>query len=204
MKKLLLIDGMAAVYRGYYAMSNNPRVNSKGMNTSAALGFTMALYDLLKTQKPTHVGVAFDLAKPTFRHEAYPDYKAHRDPMPEEIESNLPWIFRIIDAFRIPQLTCEGYEADDVIGTLSHAAERAGFDQVVMVTPDKDFAQLVTPCIYMYRQGRGKTPDAMLGVKEVCEKYGIADCRQVIDLLGLWGDAIDNIPGIPGVGEKTA
>lgn len=195
---------MAAVYRGYYAMSNNPRVNSKGMNTSAALGFTMALYDLLKTQKPTHVGVAFDLAKPTFRHEAYPDYKAHRDPMPEEIESNLPWIFRIIDAFRIPQLTCEGYEADDVIGTLSHAAERAGFDQVVMVTPDKDFAQLVTPCIYMYRQGRGKTPDAMLGVKEVCEKYGIADCRQVIDLLGLWGDAIDNIPGIPGVGEKTA
>ena len=204
MKKLLLIDGMAAVYRGYYAMSNNPRVNSKGMNTSAALGFTMGLYDLLKSQRPTHVGVAFDLSKPTFRHEAYAEYKAHRDPMPEEIESNLPWICRIIDAFRIAQLTCEGFEADDVIGTLSHAAEEAGFDEVVMVTPDKDFAQLVTPCVKMYRQGRGKTPDAMLGVEEVCEKYDVSDCRQVIDLLGLWGDSIDNIPGIPGVGEKTA
>ena len=195
---------MAAVYRGYYAMSNNPRINSKGMNTSAALGFTMGLYDLLKSQRPTHVGVAFDLSKPTFRHEAYAEYKAHRDPMPEEIESNLPWICRIIDAFRIPRLTCEGFEADDVIGTLSHAAESAGFDEVVMVTPDKDFAQLVTPTVKMYRQGRGKTPDAMLGVKEVCEKYDVVDCRQVIDLLGLWGDAIDNIPGIPGVGEKTA
>ena len=204
MKKLVLIDGMAAVYRGYYAMSNNPRVNSKGMNTSAALGFTMGLYDLLKNQRPTHVGVAFDLAKPTFRHEVYSEYKAHRDPMPEEIESNLPWICRIIDAFRIPRLTCEGYEADDVIGTLSHAAEAAGFDEVVMVTPDKDFAQLVTERVKMYRQGRGKTPDVLMGVKEVCEKYDVSDCRQVIDLLGLWGDAIDNIPGIPGVGEKTA
>ncbi len=195
---------MAAVYRGYYAMSNNPRVNSKGMNTSAALGFTMGLYDLLKNQRPTHIGVAFDLAKPTFRHEVYSEYKAHRDPMPEEIESNLPWICRIIDAFRIPRLTCEGFEADDVIGTLSHAAELAGFDEVVMVTPDKDFAQLVTPTVKMYRYGRGKTPDVLMGVKEVCEKYDVCDCRQVIDLLGLWGDAIDNIPGIPGVGEKTA
>lgn len=195
---------MAAVYRGYYAMSNNPRVNSKGMNTSAALGFTMGLYDLLKNQRPTHIGVAFDLSKPTFRHEVYSEYKAHRDPMPEEIESNLPWICRIIDAFRIPRLTCEGYEADDVIGTLSHAAERAGFDEVVMVTPDKDFAQLVTPTVKMYRQGRGKTPDVLMGVKEVREKFDVSDCRQVIDLLGLWGDAIDNIPGIPGVGEKTA
>lgn len=195
---------MAAVYRGYYAMSNNPRVNSKGMNTSAALGFTMGLYDLLKNQRPTHIGVAFDLSKPTFRHEVYSEYKAHRDPMPEEIESNLPWICRIIDAFRIPRLTCEGFEADDVIGTLSHAAEQAGFDEVVMVTPDKDFAQLVTPTVKMYRQGRGKTPDVLMGVKEVCEKYDVSDCHQVIDLLGLWGDAIDNIPGIPGVGEKTA
>ena len=195
---------MAAVYRGYYAMSNNPRVNSKGMNTSAALGFTIGLYDLLKNQRPTHIGVAFDLSKPTFRHEAYSEYKAHRDPMPEEIESNLPWICRIIDAFRIPRLTCEGFEADDVIGTLSHAAELAGFDEVVMVTPDKDFAQLVTPTVKMYRQGRGKTPDVLMGVKEVCEKYDVTNCRQVIDLLGLWGDAIDNIPGIPGVGEKTA
>ncbi len=204
MKKLLLIDGMAAVYRGYYAMNNNPRINSKGMNTSAALGFTMGLYDLLRSQQPTHIGVAFDLAKPTFRHEMYAEYKAHRDPMPEEIETNLPWICRVIEAFRIPRLTCEGFEADDVIGTLSHAAELAGFDDVVMVTPDKDFAQLVTPHVRMYRQGRGKVPDAMLGVSEVCEKYEIANCRQVIDLLGLWGDSIDNIPGVPGVGEKTA
>ena len=205
MKKLLLIDGMAAVYRGYYAMNNNPRINSKGMNTSAALGFTMGLYDLIRSQKPTHIGVAFDLSKPTFRHEMYSEYKAHRDPMPEEIESNLPWICRIIDAFRIPRLTCEGFEADDVIGTLSHKAEQAGFDQVVMVTPDKDFAQLVTPCVHMYRQGHGKkNPDVMMGVQEVCEKFDVSDCRQVIDLLGLWGDSIDNIPGIPGVGEKTA
>ena len=204
MKKLLLIDGMAAVYRGYFAMSNSPRITSKGMNTSAALGFTTSLYDLLRTQQPTHVGVAFDLPKPTFRHEMYADYKAHRDPMPEEIESNLPWICRIIDAFRIPQLTCEGFEADDVIGTLSHAAERAGFDEVLMATPDKDFAQLVTSHVKMYRYGRGKTPDTILGVREVCERFDVNDCRQVIDLLGLWGDAIDNIPGIRGVGEKTA
>lgn len=204
MKKLLLIDGMAAVYRGYFAMSNSPRITSKGMNTSAALGFTTSLYDLLRTQQPTHVGVAFDLPKPTFRHEMYADYKAHRDPMPEEIESNLPWICRIIDAFRIPQLTCEGFEADDVIGTLSHAAELAGFDEVLMATPDKDFAQLVTSHVKMYRYGRGKTPDTILGVREVCERFDVSDCRQVIDLLGLWGDAIDNIPGIRGVGEKTA
>lgn len=204
MKKLVLIDGMAAVYRGYYAMNTNPRINSKGFNTSAALGFTMALYDLLRSQRPTHVGVAFDLPHPTFRHELYPEYKAHRDPMPEEIESNLPWIRQIIEAFRIPSLVCEGFEADDVIGTVSHEAEKAGFDEVLMVTPDKDFAQLVTEHIRMYRYGRGRTPDSIMGVGEVCERFGVDSCRQVIDLLGLWGDAIDNIPGIRGVGEKTA
>ena len=204
MKKLILIDGMAAVYRGYYAYINSPRINSRGFNTSAALGFTSALYDLLRSQHPTHIGVAFDLPAPTFRHQIFPDYKAHRDPMPEEIQSNLPWIRRIIDAFRIPQLTCEGFEADDVIGTLAHAAEQAGFDQIVMVTPDKDFAQLVTPHILMYRYGRGKTPDTLMGVTEVCERFNVADPRQVIDLLGLWGDAVDNIPGIRGIGEKTA
>ncbi len=204
MKKLVLIDGMAAVYRGYYAMNANPRINSKGFNTSAALGFTMSLYDLLRSQRPTHIAVAFDLPAPTFRHKMYPDYKAHRDPMPEEIESNLPWICRIIDAFRIPRLVCEGFEADDVIGTVSHNAEKAGFDEVLMVTPDKDFAQLVTERVHMYRYGRGRTPDSVMGVGEVCERFGVSDCRQVIDLLGLWGDAIDNIPGIRGVGEKTA
>ena len=204
MKKLLLIDGMAAVYRAYYALNNSPRVNSKGMNTSCVLGFATTLYDLLRSQRPTHVGVAFDLPKPTFRHEMYPEYKANRDAMPEEIQQGLPWVRRIIEAFRIPILTCQGFEADDVIGTISHAAEMKGFDQVVMVTPDKDFAQLVTPCVRMYRFARGRHPDAIMGPEEVCEKFDVANCRQVIDLLGLWGDASDNIPGIRGVGEKTA
>lgn len=204
MKKLLLIDGMASVYRGYYAMNRSPRVNSKGMNTSAALGFTVSLYDLLRSQRPTHIGVAFDLPAPTFRHEMYPEYKAHRDPMPEEIQSNMPWICRVIEAFRIPRLTCEGFEADDVIGTLSHAAEQAGFDEVVMVTPDKDFAQLVTDRVHLYRYGHGPNPDSIMGVAEVCERFDVQNPLQVIDLLGLWGDSVDNIPGIRGVGEKTA
>jgi len=204
MKKLLLIDGMAAVYRAYYALNRNPRINSKGLNTSCVLGFSTTLYDLLRSQRPTHVGVAFDLQKPTFRHEMYAEYKAHRDAMPEEIEVGLPWVRKMIEAFRIPILTCEGYEADDVIGTLSHKAELAGFDEVVMVTPDKDFAQLVTEHVKMYRFGRMGKPDSIMGIPEVREKFDVADCRQVIDLLGLWGDASDNIPGIPGVGEKTA
>lgn len=204
MKKLLLIDGMAAVYRAYYALNKVPRINSKGMNTSCVLGFTTTLYDLLRSQRPTHVGVAFDLPKPTFRHEMYAEYKANRDAMPEEIQTGLPWVKKMIEAFRIPILTCEGFEADDVIGTLSHEAEKAGFDEVVMVTPDKDFAQLVTGTVKMYRFGRRGRPDSIMGIEEVKEKFGINDCRQVIDLLGLWGDASDNIPGIPGVGEKTA
>lgn len=204
MKKLLLIDGMAAVYRAYFAMSATPRINTKGMNTGATLGFTMSLYDLLRSQRPTHVGVAFDLPAPTFRHEMYADYKAHREPMPEDIEINLPWIGRVIDAFRIPRLTCAGFEADDVIGTLSHRAELSGFDEVLMATPDKDFAQLVTSKVKVYRYGRGKMPDTIMGVDEVCAKFDVQNPRQVIDLLGLWGDAIDNIPGIRGVGEKTA
>ena len=195
---------MAAVYRAYYALNRNPRINSKGLNTSCVLGFSTTLYDLLRSQRPTHVGVAFDLQKPTFRHEMYAEYKAHRDAMPEEIEVGLPWVRKMIEAFRIPILTCEGYEADDVIGTLSHKAELAGFDEVVMVTPDKDFAQLVTEHVKMYRFGRMGKPDSIMGIPEVREKFDVADCRQVIDLLGLWGDASDNIPGIPGVGEKTA
>lgn len=204
MKKLLLIDGMAAVYRAYYALNRTPRLNSKGMNTSCVLGFTTTLYDLLRSQQPTHVGVAFDLQKPTFRHEMYADYKANREAMPEEIQMGLPWVKQMIDAFRIPILTCEGYEADDVIGTVSHAAELAGFDEVVMVTPDKDFAQLVTPTVRMYRFSRMGKPDVIMGVDEVKEKFDVQHPRQVIDLLGLWGDASDNIPGIRGVGEKTA
>ncbi len=204
MKKLLLIDGMAAVYRAYYALNKNPRINSKGLNTSCVLGFSTTLYDLLRSQHPSHVGVAFDLQKPTFRHILYADYKANREAMPEEIQIGLPWVKRIIQAFRIPILTCEGYEADDVIGTLSHKAEKAGFDEVIMVTPDKDFAQLVTEHVKMYRFGRMGRPDQILGVPEVKEKFSVSNPHQVIDLLGLWGDTSDNIPGIPGVGEKTA
>ena len=204
MKKLLLIDGMAAVYRAYYALNRNPRINSKGLNTSSILGFSTTLYDLIRSQRPTHIGVAFDLQKPTFRHELYAEYKANRDAMPEEIQYSLPYIHQMLKAFRVPVLSCEGFEADDVIGTISHAAEEAGFDEVLMVTPDKDFAQLVTQHVRMYRFGRMGKPDQIMGVQEVLEKFNISDPRQVIDLLGLWGDASDNIPGIRGVGEKTA
>lgn len=201
--KLLLLDGMAIVYRAYYALNRNPRINSKGLNTSAVLGFTTTMYDLIRSQNPTHIGVAFDLQAPTFRHEMFEQYKANRDAMPEDIQQALPYIKEIIRGFRIPILTCEGYEADDVIGTLSKKAEKEGFE-VLMVTPDKDFGQLVSPHISMYRFGRMGRPDEILGVKEIMEKFSVARCEQVIDILGLWGDASDNIPGIPGIGEKKA
>ena len=204
MKKLVLFDGMAMVYRAYYALSGSNRTNSKGVNTSAVLGFTTTLYDLVKKLQPTHMAVAFDLQKPTFRHKMYDEYKANREAMPEAIQVGLPYIRSIISAFNIPIITCEGYEADDVIGTASHWAETQGFDQVIMVTPDKDFGQLVTPHVYIYRFGRMGKPDQLMGVDEVKEKFNVDCCQQVIDLLGLWGDASDNIPGIPGVGEKTA
>ena len=195
---------MAAVYRAYYALGHSARKNSKGMNTAASLGFTNTLYDLLRQQQPTHVAVAFDLSKPTFRHEIYADYKANREAMPEDIQQALPYIHEIIEAFNIAELTCEGYEADDVIGTVSHEAERRGFDEVVMVTPDKDFAQLVTDRVHLYRFGKMGTKDQLMLPADVCTRWGVGDCRQIIDLLGLWGDSSDNIPGIPGVGEKTA
>ena len=204
MKKLVLLDGMAIVYRAYYAFGGNSRVNSKGMNTSAVLGFTTTMYDLMKKLQPSHMAVAFDLPKPTFRHEIYPEYKANRDAMPEAIQVGLPYIRQIISAFNIPILTCEGYEADDVIGTAAHWAERQGFDEVLMVTPDKDFGQLVTEHVHIYRFGRMGKPDQIMGIDEVKEKFDVQCCEQVKDLLGLWGDASDNIPGIPGVGEKTA
>ena len=204
MKRLVLFDGMAIVYRAYYALSGSNRMNSKGVNTSAVLGFTTTLYDLAKKLQPTHMAVAFDLQKPTFRHEMYAEYKANREAMPEAIQVGLPYIRSIIAAFNIPVLTCEGYEADDVIGTASHWAEQQGFDDVVMVTPDKDFAQLVTEHVHIYRFGRMGRPDQILGIDEVKEKFGVDRCEQVKDLLGLWGDSSDNIPGIPGVGEKTA
>lgn len=204
MKKLMLIDGMAMVYRAYYALNHNPRVNAKGLNTSATLGFTTMLYDLMRTQRPTHLAVAFDLQKPTFRHIEYTPYKANRDAMPEDIQGALPYIRQIIAAFNVPILTSEGYEADDVIGTASAMAEHEGFDEVLMVTPDKDFAQLVTEHVHLYRFGRGGQKDTIYGVAEVCEAFGVQRPAQVADILGLWGDSADNIPGIPGVGEKKA
>ena len=202
-KRLLLLDGMAIVYRAYYALNRNPRLNSKGLNTSAILGFTTTLYDLIRSQHPTHIGVAFDLQAPTFRHEKFEQYKANRDAMPEDIQLALPYIREIIKGFGIPLLTCEGYEADDVIGTLAKEAEKRNY-KVLMVTPDKDFGQLVSDNISMYRFGRMGKADEILGVSEILEKFSIARCEQVIDILGLWGDASDNIPGVPGIGEKKA
>lgn len=204
MKKLMLIDGMAMVYRAYYALNHNPRMNSRGLNTSAVLGFTTTLYDLLRHQKPTHCAVCFDRQEPTFRHERYEAYKANREAMPEAIASALPYIHQVIDGFSIPVISQAGYEADDLIGTLSHQAEAAGFDQVLMITPDKDFAQLVTDHVYLYRFGRMGKPDTIYTPAEVCTAFGVERPAQVADILGLWGDAIDNIPGIPGVGEKKA
>lgn len=202
-KRLLLLDGMAIVYRAYYALNRNPRLNSKGLNTSAILGFTTTLYDLIRSQHPTHIGVAFDLQAPTFRHEKFEQYKANRDAMPEDIQLALPYIREIIAGFGIPLLTCEGYEADDVIGTLAKEAEKRNY-KVLMVTPDKDFGQLVSDNISMYRFGRMGKADEILGVAEILEKFSITRCEQVIDILGLWGDASDNIPGVPGIGEKKA
>lgn len=204
MKKLMLLDGMAIIYRAYYALNRNPRLNSKGVNTSAVLGFTNTLYDLMRQQHPTHIAVAFDLHEPTFRHEMYEPYKGNRDATPEDILTAIPLVRQLLDCFRITVLTCKGYEADDVIGTASAWAEREGFDEVLMVTPDKDFAQLVTDKVHLYRFGRMGKPDEEYGPQQVCERFGVCKSTQVIDILGLWGDSIDNIPGIPGVGEKKA
>lgn len=201
--KLLLLDGMAITYRAYYALSRNPRITSKGLNTSAIMGFTTTLFELIQTLKPTHMAVAFDLPAPTFRHERFAEYKANRDAMPEDIQVALPYIRQMIAAFNIPISTCEGYEADDVIGTLAHKAEQRGFE-VLMATPDKDFGQLVTENVKIYKFGRMGHKDEILGVPEILEKFSVQRCEQVADILGLWGDSIDNIPGIPGVGEKKA
>ena len=201
--KLYLFDAMALIYRSFYALNKNPRINSKGLNTSAVLGFVNTLYDLIKKQNPTHVGVAFDLQAPTFRHEKCETYKANRDRMPEEIQLSIPIIKELLQAMNIPILACEGYEADDVIGTIAQKAEKKGYE-VFMVTPDKDFAQLITENIFMYRLGRMGNPDQIWKVEDVLERFGIKRPDQVRDILGLWGDSSDNIPGIPGVGEKKA
>ena len=200
--KLLLIDAYAMIYRAYYAFIRTPRINSKGENTSAIFGFVVTLDDLIKKISPTHIAVAFDPHGPTFRHEAYPPYKAQREETPEDIHRAVPVIKQLLDAMRIVRLECAGFEADDVIGTVAQQAEQQGFE-VLMATPDKDYGQLVTDRVNMYRP-RHTGGFEQMGPKEVCEKYGLSNQRQVIDLLALMGDASDNVPGCKGVGEKTA
>ena len=201
--KLFLLDAYALIYRAYYAFIKSPRINSKGQNTSAILGFVNTLEDVLKKENPTHIGVAFDPPGPTFRHEMYDQYKALREATPEVIRESVPIIKDILRAYNIPLLEVSGFEADDVIGTLAKKASKEGFD-VYMMTPDKDYAQLVEDHIFIYKPKYGSSEYEVLGVKEVLRKYGLQSPEQVIDLLGLMGDKSDNIPGCPGVGEKTA
>ncbi|MEZ4722869.1 MAG: DNA polymerase I [Flavobacteriales bacterium] len=203
-KRLFLLDAYALIFRAYYSFISNPRINSKGLNTSAMFGFTNTLWSLLQKEKPTHIAVVFDPpGESSIRVEQYEAYKANRDETPEDIKKSVPYIKSIIEAFRIPILEVPGYEADDTIGTLAKKGARAGYT-VYMMTPDKDYGQLVEENIVMYKPGKGGGDPEVWGVKEVCERYGIERPEQVIDILGMMGDAVDNIPGIQGVGEKTA
>lgn len=203
MKRLFLLDAYALIYRAYYALLRAPRINSKGLNTSAIFGFVNTLEDILKREQPTHIAVVFDPSGPTFRHEAFDRYKANREATPEDIRLAVPIIKRLVEAYRIPVISVDGYEADDVIGTLAVLAEKEGFE-VFMMTPDKDYGQLVTEHIKIYKPGYGGSGFDILGVPEVLKRWGIDSVSQVVDILGLMGDASDNIPGCPGVGEKTA
>lgn len=202
-RKLFLVDAFALVFRAYYAFIKNPRINSKGLNTSAIFGFTNALLDVIRKEKPTHIAVVFDPPGGSFRSVQYPDYKANRDETPEDIKRSVPWIMEVLEGMNIPAISQKGFEADDVIGYMSKKAEEQGFE-VYMMTPDKDFGQLVTEHVKMYRPGRGGGPAEVWGPTEICEKFGVDNPLQVIDLLGMMGDSADNIPGIPGVGAKTA
>jgi len=202
-KKLFLLDAYALIYRAYYAFIKNPVRNSKGLNTSAILGFTNTLVEVLEKEKPSHIAVAFDPTGPTFRNEIYEEYKAHREKMPEDIQLSIPYIKDIIKAFNIPMIEVEGYEADDVIGTLAHQAKEKGFE-TFMMTPDKDYGQLLSENIYMYKPKRSGGEAELIDEQKICEKFGIDNPRQIIDIMALWGDKSDNIPGAPGIGEKTA
>ncbi len=201
--KLYLLDAYALIYRAYYAFIRNPRVNTKGLNTSAIFGFTNSLLEVLTKERPDHLAVAFDPSGPTFRHDIFADYKANREATPEDIKLAVPYIKQILKAMHIPILEKPGYEADDVIGTLAKRAETAGYN-VYMVTPDKDYAQLVSDNIKMYKPKSNGNENEIWGVKEVCENFEVESPIQVIDILGLWGDSADNIPGCPGIGEKKA
>lgn len=202
-KKLFLLDAYALIYRSYYAFIKNPRINSKGLNTSAIFGFVNTLEDVLKKEQPTHIAVGFDPAGPTFRHKAYEQYKAQREATPEDIRKAIPIIKDIIKAYNIPIIEVAGYEADDVIGSMAQLAEKAGYD-TYMMTPDKDYGQLVSDHIFIYKPKYGSNGFEIRGIEEIKQKFGIEQPKQVIDILGLMGDASDNIPGCPGIGEKTA
>lgn len=202
-KKILLIDAMGLIFRAYYAMIKSPRFTTKGLNTSAMLGFTNSLYEVLKSEKPTHVAVAFDTGAPTFRHVEYEHYKENREATPDDIVQSIPYIKKILDAFQICMVGIDGYEADDLVGSLAKHAEIEGFE-VLMLTSDKDYGQLVSDHIKMYKPGKFGQPAEILGVQEICEKYKIERPEQLIDMLGLWGDSSDNIPGVPGIGQVRA
>ena len=202
-KKLFLLDAFALVFRAYYALIRNPRITSKGRNTNAQFGFTNTIIELIKNQNPTHMAVCFDTHAPTERHTDFADYKANRQETPEDILSAVPDIKRIIEGLNIPVIAIDGYEADDVIGALAKMAEKEGYE-VYMVTPDKDYGQLVSENIKIFKPPYQGGKFEIMGPKEVCEKWDIDNVDQVIDMLGLMGDAVDNIPGIKGVGEKTA
>lgn len=203
-KTLYLLDGMALVYRAHFAFITRPILTSKGRNTSAIYGFTNTLLELLENRRPTHIAVAFDTSAPTARHELYPEYKAQREAMPEDLATAIPDVKRLLAAFNVPVLERDGFEADDIIGTLARRAEKQGYDEVFMVTPDKDYGQLVDTHTRMYKPGRKGGEVEILGPEEICAQWGIGHPEQVIDILGLMGDSSDNIPGVPGIGPKTA
>jgi len=202
-KRLFLLDAYALIFRGYYAFIKNPRINSKGMDTSAIMGFMNSLMDVIKREKPDHLAVAFDKGGSDLRNEMFPEYKANRDATPEAIKIAIPYIQALLKAMHIPIMEEAGFEADDLIGTLAKQAEKEGF-QVFMVTPDKDFAQLVSENIFMYKPARMGNGIEIWGIPEVKAKFEVEHPLQVIDFLGMMGDSADNIPGLPGVGEKTA
>lgn len=201
--KLFLIDAFAIIFRSYFGFGNNQRYNSQGLNTSVTLGFCNTLLEVLNKQKPSHIAVVFDAPGKTFRNDMYPDYKAHRDETPEDIKASIPYVKKLIKGFNIPIIEKQGFEADDIIGTIAKLAEKEDFE-TFMMTPDKDFAQLVSDNIFMYRPGRSGKPPEVWGIPEVKEKFEVENPEQVIDILGMWGDSADNIPGIPGIGEKTS
>ena len=201
--KFFILDAMALIYRAFYAMVKNPRLNSKGMNTGAILGFTNTLYEVLQKEAPTHIAVAFDLQAPTLRHDEYEDYKANRQAMPEDLAESIPWVKEIVRAFNIAIVEKEGYEADDIIGTLAIKAASEGM-QVYLMSSDKDLGQLVNGRIFLYRPGRLGGENEILGPSEICQKFGVDKPEQIIDLLAIMGDSSDNIPGVKGIGEKGA